>query len=779
MKKKQLLALLMAGTLSVGMLPAAAYAEAAAEGAAVVQEVDQEGEAPAAEEPSPVQEAPAEEPVQQEAPVVETVPEQEAPVETPTEAPVETTPEEQPVDPAPTADPAPAEQSADDTAALADVFEEAEVTDDKTTEEEATSAYTIKIVGKDGGQIGEDYTSLEAAVAAASKVENPIKAEVTQILVTGTVPVDKTIEIGADKSISIAAGEAGTKIERAPGFTGDMFSVTGGGAFQFGKGVDDSGSVYDLTVDGAAAGSETGSIVYVNTGSYFGMSDGVTLTGSLTSCAGSAIRNEGGSLGLSGGTITNNQSSLEAEEENGGGAVYSTGEVRLAGNIRITGNSNDGNNESSDLSRGNVVLNGENAKIIVVGVLGETADVTFAVHGETAGRTVLSPAAGTDGQKMELAAVMEKVRFAALGSFTIGANGELVSTVTETPPTVTPEKPTDKPEEPPVVEEKKMVLTGKSAAWVPTDRTAAVVKFSGDKDGFYYVTWGKRGDPAPVYDESLAVNPMYAGQEVSVTVSNLDENSSINIYVFAKDTKNVAAEAHKIFQLRDSDRPEKEVSVTPTVTTRAPYTPKVSESVVKGLEQPLAFYPGKTYSFSVIGAGTDNTDPVKGDVQWRPLYWSSYSKPTSSQRQSIGTIGHKSGISRAATFNMYIFFQKYVYDGNQWQPTDVVESYTYKFQSKAITFTVSPSGTVTPSITSAAGYGGGSGSGYGGYGNDDDDDDYDDPETRDDNGADTGATSTSSNADTADNSPVATMMMLASLSLLTGGYVLVRRRKKA
>lgn len=41
---------------------------------------------------------------------------------------------------------------------------------------------------------------------------------------------------------------------------------------------------------------------------YFGMSVGVTLTGNRTSAPGSAIYNQGGSIGLGGGTITDNQS---------------------------------------------------------------------------------------------------------------------------------------------------------------------------------------------------------------------------------------------------------------------------------------------------------------------------------------------------------------------------------------------------------------------------------------------------------------------------------------
>ena len=162
---------------------------------------------------------------------------------------------------------------------------------------------------------------------------------------------------------------------------------------------------------------------------------------------------------------------------------------------------------------------------------------------------------------------------------------------------------------------------------------------------------------------------------------------------------------------------------------------------------------------------------MKDDVKWVPLYWSSYSKPTTSQRQSIGTIGHKTGIQRAATFNMYIFCQKYVYDGTQWQPTDVVESFTYQFKSQAIEFTTSPVPTITPS-----GY---DSSGNPIYGTDGDGTNVDDPENKDGENAETGVTSTSANAKTADNSPIGAMMMLASLSLLAGGYVIVRKRKKA
>ena len=47
-----------------------------------------------------------------------------------------------------------------------------------------------------------------------------------------------------------------------------------------------------------------------------------------------------------------------------------------------------------------------------------------------------------------------------------------------------------------------------------------------------------------------------------------------------------------------------------------------NDSVVEGLDKPLVFYPNTYYKFNVTGAGTQNTNPVEGDVRWTPLYWS-------------------------------------------------------------------------------------------------------------------------------------------------------------
>ena len=59
-----------------------------------------------------------------------------------------------------------------------------------------------------------------------------------------------------------------------------------------------------------------------------------------------------------------------------------------------------------------------------------------------------------------------------------------------------------------------------------------------------------------------------------------------------------------------------------------------NDSVVEGLDKPLVFYPNTYYKFNVTGAGTQNTNPVEGDVRWTPLYWSLSLKPQESDIHS-------------------------------------------------------------------------------------------------------------------------------------------------
>ena len=250
-----------------------------------------------------------------------------------------------------------------------------------------------------------------------------------------------------------------------------------------------------------------------------------------------------------------------------------------------------------------------------------------------------------------------------------------------------------------------------------------------------------------------------ADKKFNIGLEDLDSDNPIDLYIQIKDKNGVLTNPLKIAFKEDS-RP-KVADPTPTNTPNA-YIPEPKDSEVFGLEEPIQFYPNVAHEFQVIGAGTTNESPNEGDVKWVPLYWSTSSNPSKKNQYDSWKIVSKNGIDKEATYNIYIFFKKYIYTGGQWFETDTIESAVWQFRSAKLT----PTG--TPGADGS--YGGGqTGS--------------------DPNATITGeASATSSNGgngtrsknavSTADNSPIGTMSALAVASLLAGGYVIVRRRKK-
>ncbi len=290
--------------------------------------------------------------------------------------------------------------------------------------------------------------------------------------------------------------------------------------------------------------------------------------------------------------------------------------------------------------------------------------------------------------------------------------------------------------------------------------TSATVTMRSDKAGVYYYKWVNRGSKAPTVDKMSRGKNVSANKDFTISLKDLDANNAIDLYIQIKDKNGVLTNPLKIAFKEDS-RP-KVADPTPTDTPDA-YIPNVKESVVQGLDEAIQFYPNQFYPFTVIGAGTTNQDPNEGDVKWVPVYWSTAANPKQSQIHTAWKIGSGKGINKDATYNLYVFFKKYIYTGGQWQETDTIESAVYQFRSAKLT----PTG--TPGADGTYGTGGQTGS---------------DPDATI-----TGeASATSSNGgngtrsknavSTADNSPIGTMSALAVASLLAGGYVIVRRRKK-
>ena len=300
-------------------------------------------------------------------------------------------------------------------------------------------------------------------------------------------------------------------------------------------------------------------------------------------------------------------------------------------------------------------------------------------------------------------------------------------------------------------------------SWI--NHTSANVTLISNKSGTCYYKWVSRNsDGTSATPKDLTSTgkqtTFTADKKFNIGLEDLDSDNPIDLYIQIKDKNGVLTNPLKIAFKEDS-RP-KVADPTPTDTPDA-YIPNVKESIVQGLDEAIQFYPNQFYPFTVIGAGTTNQDPNEGDVKWVPVYWSTAANPTQSQIHTAWKIGSGKGINKDATYNLYVFFQKYIYTGGQWQKTDTIESAVYQFRSAKLT----PTG--TPGADGTYGTGGQTGS---------------DPDATI-----TGeASATSSNGgngtrsknavSTADNSPIGTMSALAVASLLAGGYVIVRRRKK-
>ena len=757
MKKKQLLVFIMAGSLAAGMSPVTmAFAEAdtqtvTIEDTVAVAAESEEGEA-AAEPVQDISDTAADTPVEEPAQAADT------PTTEPTQAAADT-PAAEPTQAAADTPAAEPTQAAD--AVVDDGFNSGDTAELTLEEEESatpTPGATGQIILKAADGTQTSYSTLAEAVAAAP-VNIGKDGEVTQILVTGTVEISETVVIDQNKNISIAAAADGTTIKRAAGFLGDMFKVKDETtSFQFGTGKDGE-TVLSLTVTGALdQGDATGSIISVE-GGYFGMSDGVTLTGNRTSAPGAAICNAGGSIGLAGGTITGNQSEGIVNEaaEITGGAIYSLGEIRVSGAVIVKDNKDDGLNDNS------IVLGGDNACIAAIGQLAETADLQVRRSDAAAGKIIVK--VGTDANGTALTTmenILAHVHYLDTTEYTINSQTGALESVTAPVSTMT--------------------LTADSISWNKAyEHTVDLTFHTNDAGvgGRYYVTWVKKSDSTPGF-EAVKSNYKSSGDiasSASVQLTDVAYDTAIKVVVYAEDSKGLEAVAPLVLTLKAkaSTPTETPVTTTPTPTTRATINPSVSESKVTGLEKALEFYPKQMYNFTVTGAGTDNTNPVKGDTKWIPYGWSMSAKNIDTGYQKSWSIGNVNGIKQAKTFRMYIFFQKYIYNGSEWEATGVKEALPTEFKSKAIDFTVTPSGTITPTATA------GSGSGSGGYDYDGsgsgDGTDGDDAENHDGTDSDTGSSS-ATNARTADNSPIATMMMLASLSLVAGGYVIIRKRKK-
>lgn len=593
------------------------------------------------------------------------------------------------------------------------------------------------------------YKTLQAAVDAA----DPYSADNTDptlIQISESVSLDSTVTVSGKRIILHAMSDV--SITRAAGFKGDMFAVNAEHSSLYFE-TEDSAA---LTVSGKTEDGQTaeGSIISVSDKAEFGIDANVTLTENISSAEGAAINCKGGQIALAGGTITGNTGAK--------GAVYSDSDISVQGTVKVK------DNKIQD-AQANVYLNDE-AKFAVTAAL--TDSEIFFTHANAAdGTQVLAAAEKVDADTFK-SAVSQFSYDTGDFSLNIDETNKTATLKTATPstspePSAAPSQgPTATPTKAPTVTPTKtpsfLTYTSGSLKW--ESHTTVSLKMSVTKDCKWYYFYVDSGTSTTViqnmYDASRATNSVKANHSFTVVADNVPEADTW-LVVCAKPTSGKAQ--MRVFKLDSESFKNKR----PASATRAARTHKVTESTVTGLEDPLKFTPGTFYEFTVTGAGMNDKSPyVSGDERWVPMYWSTSENPTSSQKNTTFRIGSGKGIMEAKTYNMYIFFKKQIYNGSEWQDADgVIQYITTQFKSQELTdadLTVTPSG-------GADGGNGGSGSGS-----------ETDAELTATEAASEKADGSSSKSavSTLDESPIGTMVALATLSLLAGGYILIRKRKK-
>lgn len=260
---------------------------------------------------------------------------------------------------------------------------------------------------------------------------------------------------------------------------------------------------------------------------------------------------------------------------------------------------------------------------------------------------------------------------------------ELTVTPTAGPePTVTPTADPELTVTPTPVPKINVKWTGEK--WVSRNSVNVTLKVDANGACYYKAVARKKDGTSdvPRVDTGNSRVAVTANRSFVIYLKNLDTEKEFDLYLKVLGSDGRTSNLKKLKLNYRGTRPKYDVTPTPTYI---PSIPDVKDSFVRGLDSPLKFTPNKYYNFTVIGAGTTNTNPGPGDVKWVPVYWSTAANPTYGQMHTAWKIGSAKGINKAATYNLYVFFAKYTYTGGQWQETDRIESVRYQFRSAALT----------------------------------------------------------------------------------------------
>lgn len=748
MRRKQLFAIILAGALAAGSAPAAVFA-AESDMAAM----SEEGTGDAGSEDAGSSDA--------EAPVTDGGDAADAATDTP--AADNTTTDETPA----ADNTGAAETPAAEDPATADTTLPEEVQTQEQTEEnkevdpqEGESTETVEDTGiviadADGNVVY--YKTLQEAVEAVADYDEAANPDAKTIQISKPIVLDSTVEISG-KKVNIQSTAADVTITRkteGEPFKGAMFSVKGANS-QLQFFADGSGSATltvsgELPANGVIEAEATGAIIDVQSGGTFGLNSGVTLTGNNYAEGGSAINCTGGKIVLAGGTVTNNDSGDK-------GAVYSDTDISMEGDASVSGN----------VDNKNIYLD-ENAKLTLTKVTSVlTGQSTFTHIKAQDGLGVI--AGTTDMTKDEFATAIKNITYDDTTNYeySIGSDGYSVALKKKSSGGKDDQdKPTDY----------EITYKAGSAKW--RDHTTVEAKFTvtGDCEWAYVVV---KKDTTKVSPKKLSkFTSAKKNTSFTVVAENVPEEDSKIIVVARRNSSDTDyKQAKPVYLYTSAMKKARPAKPQATATIRPASTPKVTEGMVTGFEDSIKFFPGKVYTFTPTGAGQDNQNPVTGDERWIPQYWT-FSTSNDAEKHTKWQISAPKGQQLkgkgSVTYTIYIYCKKQVYNGKKWVDTDVVQPYKSQFTAVEYTdkeladYLAELSG--TPAQDDADGGDGGDGSGGDGG------TDAELTATAAASVKDAGSKSKSA-VSTADESPIGTMSVLAALSLLAGGYVVVRKRKK-
>ena len=755
MRRKQLFAIILAGALAAGSAPAAVFA-AESDMAAM----SEEGVGDAGSEEAGSEDGSSD----AEAPVTDGADAADAATDTP--AADNTTTDETPA----ADNTGAAETPAAEDPATADTTLPEEVQTQEQTEENKevdpqegenpVETTGIEVLDADGQEIfntdGKRFENLQDAINAVPDYEE--SAENKPIIkISQSIVLTDTITING-KKVRIQSTANGVTIKRnteGEAFTGTMFSVTGENSrlqFFIDDAIDATLTVSgELPANGVIEAEATGAIIDVQSGGTFGLNSGVTLTGNNYAEGGSAINCTGGKIVLAGGTVTNNDSGDK-------GAVYSDTDISMEGDASVSGN----------VDNKNIYL-GENAKLTLTKVTSVlTGQSTFTHIKAQDGLGVI--AGTTDMTKDEFATAIKNITYDDTTNYeySIGSDGYSVALKKKSSGGKDDQdKPTDY----------EITYKAGSAKW--RDHTTVEAKFTvtGDCEWAYVVV--KKGTTKVSPKKLSKFTSAKKNTSFTVVAENVPEEDSKIIVVARRNSSDTDyKQAKPVYLYTSAMKKARPAKPQATATIRPASTPKVTEGTVTGFEDSIKFFPGKVYTFTPTGAGQDNQNPVTGDERWIPQYWT-FSTSNDAEKHTKWQISAPKGQQLkgkgSVTYTIYIYCKKQVYNGKKWVDTDVVQPYKSQFTAVEYTdkeladYLAELSG--TPAQDDADGGDGGDGSGGDGG------TDAELTATAAASAKDAGSKSKSA-VSTADESPIGTMSVLAALSLLAGGYVVVRKRKK-